>query len=503
MAISDVLSGIGEGLEKGAAATGRVAGALAPAIGKAVVNEEAGYAPQIAAEGRQHAQAMEDQQINAKAGLLENQLKQLQSNAQLFNNDGSVMTPQQRTSAISDLSGQFTQLYSHPRHAGTLMEKLRQAVSPGGMTAGAGQQAAPSTPASAMQGFTAAAPAGYQQQQDDAAQAHQADLQQRAFMQKLDADTKAFIANGGTQEQARQLRNEAIKRNEGATGIGAIPKTPKLTIQGGILTGGVDEHGRSFSVQDMLAGNAGKELQSQAQSYQTGEQAKQAAIDAKAEAANKKTLELFSHQLDMQNRGLEKAMELGNYRDARKELSKADEGYQASIDRSNTMDRAATAAKNGDQQAMFAILSNHIAMTLQQPGVSARPTKTMYDEAAGSLPWMQGVAKKFDSDGYLTGLTLSPDQIDKMTNLAHEKVQTQKEHIDRIKDEYQEDLNPAPIGNGKNVGNLLKKPNQVNPANVGGANRPGNRPQGAVGTVTYQGKKYWVDKDKNNLGEAQ
>src|SRR5271156_5177493 len=161
MAISDVLSGIGEGLEKGAAATGRVAGALAPAIGKAVVNEEAGYAPQIAAEGRQHTQAMEDQQINAKAGLLENQLKQLQSNAPLFNNDGSVMTPQQRTSAISDLSGQFTQLYSHPRHAGTLMEKLRQAVSPGGMTAGAGAMASqPNTPASAMQGFTAAAPAG-------------------------------------------------------------------------------------------------------------------------------------------------------------------------------------------------------------------------------------------------------------------------------------------------------------------------------------------------------
>src|SRR5271156_764389 len=502
MAISDVLSGIGEGLEKGAAATGRVAGALAPAIGKAVVNEEAGYAPQIAAEGRQHAQAMEDQQINAKAGLLENQLKQLQSNAPLFNNDGSVMTPQQRTAAISGLSNQFTQLYSHPRHAGTLMEKLRQAVSPGGMTAGAGQTAAPSTPASAMQGFTAAAPAGYQEAQDEQAQERQALQQRNIAMQGINAWADQMKAAGIPEDQINQAKNEAIERAMGATG-NLIPKTPKLSIQGGILTGGVDEHGRSFSVQDILAGNAGKELQSQAQSYQTGEQAKQAAIDAKAEAATKRTLELFSHQLDMQNRGLEKAMELGNYRDARKELNKADEGYQASIDRSNTMDRAASAAKNGDQQAMFAILSNHIAMTLQQPGVSARPTKTMYDEAAGSLPWMQGVSKKFDSDGYLTGLTLSPDQIDKMTSLAHEKVQTQKEHIDRIKDEYQEDLNPAPIGNGRNVGNLLKKPNQVNPANMGGASKPVNRPQGAVGTVTYQGKKYWVDKDKNNLGEAQ
>src|SRR5271156_5762150 len=183
MAISDVLSGIGEGLEKGAAATGRVAGALAPAIGKAVVNEEAGYAPQIAAEQRQHTQAMEDQQINAKAGLLENQLKQLQSNAPLFNNDGSVMTPQQRTEAISGLSNQFTQLYSHPRHAGTLMEKLRQAVSPGGMTAGAGQAVASSTPASEMQGFTAAAPAGYQEAQDEHQQEIQATAQRNIAMQ--------------------------------------------------------------------------------------------------------------------------------------------------------------------------------------------------------------------------------------------------------------------------------------------------------------------------------
>lgn len=32
---------------------------------------------------------------------------------------------------------------------------------------------------------------------------------------------------------------------------------------------------------------------------------------------------------------------------------------------------------------------------------------------------------------------------------------------------------------------------------------PSAKPANAVGTVTYQGKKYWVDKDRNNLGEAQ
>jgi hypothetical protein len=36
-----------------------------------------------------------------------------------------------------------------------------------------------------------------------------------------------------------------------------------------------------------------------------------------------------------------------------------------------------------------------------------------------------------------------------------------------------------------------------------GGNGRGNRPAGATGQVTYQGKKYWVDKAKNNLGEVE
>jgi hypothetical protein len=36
-----------------------------------------------------------------------------------------------------------------------------------------------------------------------------------------------------------------------------------------------------------------------------------------------------------------------------------------------------------------------------------------------------------------------------------------------------------------------------------GGNGRGNRPAGATGQVTYQGKKYWVDKAKNNLGEVK
>lgn len=144
MAVGDFLSSIGQGLEKGAAATGKVAGALAPAIGKAVVNEEAGYAPQIAAEGRQHTQAMEDQQINAKEQELTAQLN--------MGRQYGTLNPQQQQQYVDAI----TNLYSHPRHAGTLMEKLRQAVHPNGMTAGSGQQAAPALANATPAGGTAA-----------------------------------------------------------------------------------------------------------------------------------------------------------------------------------------------------------------------------------------------------------------------------------------------------------------------------------------------------------
>jgi Neuraminidase (sialidase) len=81
----------------------------------------------------------------------------------------------------------------------------------------------------------------------------------------------------------------------------------------------------------------------------------------------------------------------------------------------------------------------------------------MFDEAASSLPWMANIQKKFDSNGYLLGVTLSPEQIDQMTGLAHDKVDTQKDHIDRLKSEYSDDLNPQAVTGAKKVGSILPK----------------------------------------------
>jgi hypothetical protein len=119
MAVADFLEKVGKGLETGA----KVAGAVAAPVGSAIVNEEAGYAPQIAAEQRRRQQKLEDEQIAAKEQELTAQLE--------TGRKYGTLTPEQQGQYVDAI----TQLYSHPRHAGTLMEKLRQAVHPNGAVA--------------------------------------------------------------------------------------------------------------------------------------------------------------------------------------------------------------------------------------------------------------------------------------------------------------------------------------------------------------------------------
>lgn len=138
MAIGDILSDIGSGIKT----AGRVAGAVAEPLGKAVANEEAGYSPQIAAEQRQHAQKLEDEQINAKAAELENQMA--------LGQKYGTLTPQQHQQYVDSIA----QLYSNPRHAPVLMEKLRKAIHPNGATA---QGPSAPLPNAGPEGGTAAA----------------------------------------------------------------------------------------------------------------------------------------------------------------------------------------------------------------------------------------------------------------------------------------------------------------------------------------------------------
>ena len=98
----------------------------------------------------------------------------------------------------------------------------------------------------------------------------------------------------------------------------------------------------------------------------------------------------------------------------------AGEIYQPARDADQRYERMTEDAKNalsGNQQAMVSLLTNHIGMTLgQQKG--ARITKDILHEAQNSVPFFQGLEAKFGDDGYLSGVTLTPQQINQMLDLA-------------------------------------------------------------------------------------
>jgi hypothetical protein len=122
MSVADFLESVG----KGAAAVGRAA---VPVLER-VAQVESGEAPQIDKEARAQSQQDEDNAIAVKSKVLENQLAMGQKYG--------TLTPEQQQQYVDGI----TSLYSHPRHAGTLMEKLRQAIHPKGAVYGQGADAA-------------------------------------------------------------------------------------------------------------------------------------------------------------------------------------------------------------------------------------------------------------------------------------------------------------------------------------------------------------------------
>jgi hypothetical protein len=98
--------------------------------------------------------------------------------------------------------------------------------------------------------------------------------------------------------------------------------------------------------------------------------------------------------------------------------------YQPALDSSERFNVMAKnyedAIKNHDQQAMLSLLANHLGMTMGlQKG--ARLTKDIIREAQESRPWLQGLEAKFDKNGYLQGVNLTPEQMRQMVNLGRDR----------------------------------------------------------------------------------
>ncbi len=124
------------------------------------------------------------------------------------------------------------------------------------------------------------------------------------------------------------------------------------------------------------------------------------------------------------------ATALGNLEDARARL--------------DTMQNSLEAAKQGDSQAMLNIVWNHLGMTGgMQKG--ARISLASWEEAIKSAPFLDRILSKFMAEDPvthdrvliepLTGVTLTPGQMDSMVKLAVSRVATQqKTYENTVKD---------------------------------------------------------------------
>ena len=142
------------------------------------------------------------------------------------------------------------------------------------------------------------------------------------------------------------------------------------------------------------------------------------------------------------------------------------------------MTQDAKSSLEGNQQAMVSLLTNHIGMTLGlQRG--ARITKDMLNEARQSTPWLQGVEAKFSDDGYLSGVTLAPQQIGQMLDLS-------RSQRDLVWDQVR--------AKAKQESGLTKVPARETTSTPTGGRTATSAPGGGAptpGTVrTYQGASY-------------
>lgn len=509
MSIGDLLSGIGRGL----ATTGRAAGSVLEPIAERTAEVVSGQAPQIDAEKRQQAAQLTNEQREIKANELEQQLEMGRKYGTL-----SAEDQKQYVDAI-------TGLYSKPEDQGSLIQRLHKAIHPQGTTRQAAT--APLKNATPEGGVSAEEERrkneAYQQQLEQDAQAKQKGFEDSwKFFSKYipqedlpKAQSEWAMKNLGIAQTLKNIPGAAgqpVKGNDGRyyrpmqQADGTVVQQPmppdwKPAQKPPVMKPGTVNGVQAFAYYDLDKGSwidsnthQPVNFKPQPNFAQTGLWGLDTGYDSQGNPVpvmmNRRTGQVAPAPAGIvaptQAKGIE----------ATRTAAIAGDSLL------RTMIGAADRAKAGDQQAQLSIVANHIGMTLgAQKG--ARINQAVWNEATESAPWLQNVAKRFGPDGYLQGVTLSPQQVDQMVELGKLRRDVMWEQASQTAQAAGVslqvppfELHPTgvpnkPITGAGRVGGLLPK--------TGAIQKPAN----AVGTVTYQGKKYWVDKDRNNLGEAQ
>jgi hypothetical protein len=211
----------------------------------------------------------------------------------------------------------------------------------------------------------------------------------------------------------------------------------RLRTLGGLRAKGmtVDEQGnvRPMTEDEILAGPTLSSNQQMRQAAFESKQAQAALARAHQDAISNPNNPTFQQrerqiqaQLAMAQQRLELARSGQDLSQQRFGLQSREEGlkiFQPALDseeRLKVMRENYVDGLKGDQQAMLSLLSNHLGMTMGlQKG--ARLNQAIISEAQQSRPWLQGLKAKFDQDGYLTGVTLTPEQMRQMVSLGEDR----------------------------------------------------------------------------------
>ncbi len=170
--------------------------------------------------------------------------------------------------------------------------------------------------------------------------------------------------------------------------------------------------------------------------------ASQKALDAREEHEKVKDSRMLARELSVQTSAMRNAIQKGAVDDAKSAAAAARKAYlgvdsQVRLDdgRLAAMQKALDKSLKGDQQAMFALTANHIAMTVGQKG-GGRPTQAMYNMAEQSAPLGSRIQARFGPDGYMSGVVLTPDQAKKMYDLAVDKAAIARQQAGDAKAAY-------------------------------------------------------------------
>ncbi len=421
MSVADFLSNVGHGLATGARAVGAVAGPVVQSLAE----EESGQAPEIQAEKRRQKMALQQASVASD-------VHDLQSQLDLGIKYGTLNDDEQNQYKKAIAQKYMDAISQAAAPGGNLIQRLHSAVH------GGGAPYQPSTPTLANavpEGGTAAMDAELMRKR--LKPNYQPYKLEDGSIVNVDIDHYAPPDGGipvGKQSltQHRQLKTVVSKKLGGPVSASFDPQTGKLYDTSGAEITDATNYVKPTNPQMKAGTSQGKnvyahfntDLNSWVDSNtglpikdfrpmptyaQTGNYGLDVAYDnegtAHAVLMNRKT-----GQVTPAPAGLTAGSQGKNIEAVRNDAIAADTRLRVMLDNERE-------ALKGNQQAMLSLVANHIGMTLgAQKG--ARINQAVWNEATESAPWMAAIGAKWSPDGYLQGVTLTPEQVRQMTDLG-------------------------------------------------------------------------------------